>query len=98
VIAAPDKPWLGALVWLNESACRDDAWRPALQHLLHAFNERAGGSSMRIQRLLPLAEPPNAGAGEITDKRSINTRRVLERRGAEVARLYAEPVDPAIVR
>jgi len=98
VIAAPDKPWLGALVWLNESACRDDAWRPALQHLLHAFNERAGGSSMRIQRLLPLAEPPNAGAGEITDKRSINTRRVLERRAAEVARLYAEPADPAIVR
>ena len=98
VIAAPDKPWLGALVWLNESACRDDAWRPALQHLLHAFNERAGGSSMRIQRLLPLAEPPNAGAGEITDKRSINTRRVLERRAAEVARLYAEPADLAIVR
>ena len=73
-------------------------WRPALERLLHAFNDRAGGSSMRIQRLLPLAEPPNAGAGEITDKRSINTRRVLERRAAEVARLYAEPADPAVVR
>ena len=98
VIAAPDKPWLGALVWLDESACRDDAWRPALERLLHAFNDRSAGSSMRIQRLLPLTEPPNAGAGEITDKRSINTRRVLERRAAEVARLYAEPADPAVVR
>ena len=98
VIAAPDKPWLGALVWLDENACRDGDWRPALQRLLHAFNDRSGGSSMRIQRLLPLTEPPNAGAGEITDKRSINARRVLERRAAEVARLYAEAADPALVR
>jgi feruloyl-CoA synthase len=101
VIAAPDMPWLGALVWLDESACRDageEAWRPQLEQLLHAFNERVGGSSMRIRRLLPLAEPPNAGAGEVTDKRSINTRRVLERRAAEVARLYAEPADAAIIR
>ena len=98
VIAAPDKPWLGALVWLDENACRDGDWRPALERLLRAFNDRSGGSSMRIQRLLPLTEPPNAGAGEITDKRSINTRRVLERRAAEVARLYTEPADPAVVR
>jgi feruloyl-CoA synthase len=96
VIAAPDRPWLGALVWLDESACRGD-WRPALERLLRAFNDRSAGSSMRIRRLLPLAEPLNAGAGEITDKRSINTRRVLERRAVEVARLYAEPPDPAVI-
>jgi feruloyl-CoA synthase len=98
VIAAPDRPWLGALVWLDERACRGEAWQPALERLLHAFNERAGGSSMRIQRLLPLGEPPDAGAGEVTDKRSINTRRVLKRRATEVARLYAEPADPAVIR
>jgi feruloyl-CoA synthase len=97
VIAAPDKPWLGALVWLDESACRDD-WRGSLERQLRTFNQGVGGSSMRIQRLLPLAEPPNAGAGEVTDKRSINTRRVLERRAAEVARLYAEPPDPVVIR
>jgi feruloyl-CoA synthase len=96
VIAAPDKPWLGALVWLEETAC-EGAWRPALAGLLSAFNERAGGSSMRIRRLLPLAEPPNAGTGEVTDKRSINARRVLERRASDVARLYAEPADPASI-
>lgn len=98
VIAAPDRPWLGALVWLDEGACRDGSWRPALERLLLAFNQRSGGSSMRIQRLLPLIEPPNAAAGEVTDKRSINTRRVLERRAAEVARLYAEPADPTVIR
>ncbi|HYD05054.1 MAG TPA: AMP-binding protein, partial [Reyranella sp.] len=101
VIAAPDKPWLGALVWLDETACREaggeGGWRPALERLLRTFNERPGGSSTRIQRLLPLAEPPNAAVGEVTDKRSINVRRVLERREADVARLYAEPPDPALI-
>jgi feruloyl-CoA synthase len=96
VIAAPDKPWLGALVWLNEAACTND-WRPALAALLRAFNDRAGGSSNRIRRLLPLSEPPSAHDGEVTDKRSINTRRVLERRAADVTRLYAEPIDSGVI-
>lgn len=97
VIAAPDKPWLGALVWLDEAACRNIDWRPALAALLRAFNSRAGGSSVRIRRLLPLSEPPSARDGEVTDKRSINARRVLERRAADVARLYAEPVDSDVI-
>jgi feruloyl-CoA synthase len=101
VIAAPDRPWLGALVWLDETACREaggeSAWRPALERLLHAFNTRPGGSSTRIRRLLPLAEPPQPDAGEVTDKRSINARRVLERRTSDVARLYAEPADPGVI-
>ena len=98
VIAAPDRPWLGALVWLDETAWPQHGdWRPALADLLHAFNNRAGGSSNRIRRLLPLGEPPSAGDGEVTDKRSINARRVLERRAADVARLYAEPVDSAVI-
>jgi feruloyl-CoA synthase len=97
VVAAPDRPWLGALVWLDQTACREAGWRPALERLLHDFNDRSGGSSMRIRRLLPLTEPLSAGDGEVTDKRSINTRRVLERRAAEVARLYAEPVDSDVI-
>ena len=101
MIAAPDRPWLGALVWLDETACREAGgeavWRPALARLLQAFNNRPGGSSTRIHRLLPLAEPPSAAAGEITDKRSLNARRVLERRRSDVARLYAEPVDSRVI-
>ena len=34
VVAAPDRPWLGALVWLDATACAEsggpDVWRPAL--------------------------------------------------------------------
>ena len=101
VIAAPDRPWLGALVWLDATACAEaggeGVWQPALARLLQAFNNRPGGSSTRIRRLLPLAEPPRAEHGEVTDKRSINARRVLERRAADVARLYAEPRDPAVI-
>jgi feruloyl-CoA synthase len=71
--------------------------RAALSRLLAVFNARPGGSSNRILRLLVLDEPPSAAAGEVTDKRSLNSRRVLERRAADVARLYAEPVDPAVI-
>jgi feruloyl-CoA synthase len=37
-----------------------------------------------------MAEPPAVDAGEITDKGYINQRAVLERRAAEVARLYGD--------
>jgi feruloyl-CoA synthase len=101
VIAAPDKPWLGALIWLDATACSEaggpDVWQPALARLLAAFNGRPGGSSTRVLRLLPLDELPSAATGEVTDKRSINGRRVLERRAADVARLYADPADPQVV-
>ena len=60
VIAAPDRPWLGALVWLDATACAEaggeTVWRPALARLLAAFNDRPGGSSTRIRRLLEEAE------------------------------------------
>ncbi len=105
VIAAPDRPYLGALVWLDATACADAGgpaiWRPALARLLAAFNGRpgsvAGGSSSRVQRLLVLDEPPSPAAGEVTDKRSLNTQRLLERRSADVARLYAEPPHPDVI-
>jgi feruloyl-CoA synthase len=101
VIAAPDRPYLGALVWLDATACAEaggpEVWRPALARLLDAFNGGPGGSSNRILRLLPLDEPPSAAAGEVTDKRSLNTRRLLERRAADVARLYADPPDPEVI-
>ena len=96
VIAAPDRPWLGALVWLDPAACTGD-WRAALTALLERFNAAAGGSSMRVVRLLPMDEAPSSAEGEVTDKRSINTRRVLERRSTEVARLYAEPADAQLI-
>ncbi|MGH2882696.1 MAG: hypothetical protein ACRDPA_08385, partial [Solirubrobacteraceae bacterium] len=55
------------------------------------------GSASRVERLLLLSEPPSLDAGEITDKGYLNQRACLERRAADVARLYADPPDAAII-
>jgi len=57
-----------------------------------------GGSSQTPTRALLLAEPPNADAGEITDKGYINQRAVLTRRAGDVLALYAPVPDPRVVR
>jgi feruloyl-CoA synthase len=94
VICAPDHPWLGALVWLTGP--EDATMRAALAEKLATFNRTRQGSADTVARLLVLKEPPSAEGGEITDKRSINQRLVMQRRAAEVALLYAEPIDPRI--
>jgi feruloyl-CoA synthase len=95
VICAPDHPWLGALVWLNVQ--NDEAVRSALAEKLGKFNASRQGSADTIARLLILKDAPSAPAGEITDKRSINQRLVMQRRASEVALLYAQPADPRII-
>ena len=95
VICAPDHPWLGALVWLT--APDDAKLRAGLAQKLAAFNHARQGSADTIARLLILKDPASAEAGEITDKRSINQRLVMERRASEVAALFAAGADPRIV-
>jgi feruloyl-CoA synthase len=95
VICAPNHPWLGALVWL--SAPEQEGTRAALAEKLAAFNSARQGSASTIARLMILQEPPSAEAGEVTDKRTINQRRALDRRANEVASLYAEPLAARVV-
>ncbi len=54
-------------------------------------NEGQTGASMRIERLMVLAEPPSMQHYELTDKGSLNQRAVIERRTAAVDTLFAEP-------
>ncbi|UGS35562.1 feruloyl-CoA synthase [Capillimicrobium parvum] len=109
VICGQDRDAVAALAWVNQAEARrvcggadDDVALddPTLcAHLaarLAALNDGAGSAS-RIERLLLLAEPPSIDAGEITDKGYINQRIVLERRADHVARLYAEPLDAAVI-
>ncbi|HVE82621.1 MAG TPA: feruloyl-CoA synthase [Myxococcales bacterium] len=63
--------------------------RRAITLKLAAHNARAGGDTLCVRRALLLDEPPSIDAGEITDKGYLNQRAVLERRAAQVARLYA---------
>jgi len=62
--------------------------RAHFKTLLDRLNVGASGSSMRIERLLLLAEPPSIDHRELTDKGSINQAAVLNRRAALVEALY----------
>ena len=65
---------------------------------LRAIQREGGGSSQTPTRALVLADNPSMAAGEITDKGYVNQRLVLSRRAADVATLYATPVDPRVIK
>jgi feruloyl-CoA synthase len=110
VIAGHDRDRVAALAWVNQGEARrvtgaaadvdvaldDPALRAHLAARLAELNRDAGSAS-RVERLLLLAEPPSLDHGEITDKGYVNQRAVLERRADLVARLFAEPPDPAVI-
>ena len=100
VICGQDAEYVAALAWINQAEARDlggaDAPRAPIAARWAALNEDAGSAS-RIERLLLLETPPSLDAGEITDKGYLNQRACLESRAAEVARLYADPVDPEVI-
>ncbi len=56
---------------------------------LARMNAGGKGSSMRVRRVLLMAEPPAVDGHEITDKGYINQRATLERRKSLVEKLYA---------
>ena len=96
VITGQDRPFVGAIAWCAGGA-GGSAVASRLRERLAAFNAGQGGSSRRIARLLIVDEPPSITAGEITEKGYINQRAVLERRAADVARLYAAEPDGEII-
>jgi len=112
VVCGHDRDWIGLLAWPNLDGCRNVAGRPEaelqeliadpaiaahLQQALAAYNAEHSGSSQRIARVLLMAAPASIDANEITDKGYINQRAVLERRAAEVGRLYAEPAADDVI-
>jgi feruloyl-CoA synthase len=108
VICGHDGPYIAVMAWANEAEARklvggdqdvtldDPRLRDHLARALARVNEGAGSAS-RVERLLLLSEPPSLDAGEITDKGYLNQRTCLERRAADVARLYAEPPDASVI-
>ena len=112
VVAGHDRDFVALLAWPNlvgcqslsgksdldaEGAVSSEAVRQHIRDGLGTYNNANPASSTHISRLLLLAEPPAIDANEITDKGYINQRAVLENRGGEVGRLYAETPDADII-
>jgi feruloyl-CoA synthase len=74
-----------------EAVLADARVRARLQAVLDAFGGPNAGSSTRIDRATLLAEPPRPDAGELTDKGSVNAKRMLANRRALVDALYGTP-------
>ena len=92
-LAGADRDAIGVLVYPSAQPAPPGAIAAALA----AHNALATGSSTRIARARVLDEAPDRAAGEITDKGSLNQRRALDHRAADVARLFAIPTDPATI-
>jgi feruloyl-CoA synthase len=113
VITAPDRDFVGGLVFPDVAACHQLAGsdsgtgvemilssknvRTAFADLLRSFAATATGSSTRVDRLLLLAEPARLDIGELTDKGSINQKQVLRNRAMLVEELYQEPASERVI-
>lgn len=107
VICDDNRPYLTLMLWPNAQGVAADLGagadpqgqplRAALAHRLTAFNRAHPGSSSTIKRAVVLADPPSANAHEVSDKGTINRRQVLDRRGHDLDRLYAEAPDATVI-
>lgn len=71
--------------------------RAALINALTEMSKSAGGSSQRVRRLLVLETPPKLDLGEVTDKGSLNQRKLLETRKSSVESLYSEQPSESVI-
>ncbi|RYF69664.1 MAG: feruloyl-CoA synthase, partial [Comamonadaceae bacterium] len=98
VLTGHDRDEVGMLVFPSGAGAAD---RPRLEAALRAaMQARRGagaGSSQCPTRAMVMATPPDPDAGEMTDKGYINQGAVLARRAADVAALYAQPANEAVV-
>jgi feruloyl-CoA synthase len=113
VVAGENRAFIGLLAWLNVAGCQklvgsgapaspaDLAIHPAVREHVRAalarWNAERTGASQHIARVLILPDPPSIDANEITDKGYINQRLALERRKAEVERLFANDPDEDVI-
>ncbi len=92
VVAGENRDEIGLLLFAGPRArdahSNEAALREGIGSLLAAYNTTAGGSSFRVGRALLVFEPLSPSDGEITDKGSVNQRRVLARRADAVQRLF----------
>jgi feruloyl-CoA synthase len=113
IVAGADREFVALLCWLNPAGCqkligegaptalpdlvRHPAVRAHVRGALVQWNAAHPGSSERVARALLLPDAPSIDANEITDKGYVNQRLALERRAADVARLFAAQPDADVI-
>ena len=101
VVCGLNQPYVALLIWPNLTACarlagtedvREIVLSPAVITAIKAgielHNAQNSGSSKRIKRFTLLAETPDPGAYEITDKGYINQAAAQKNRAAEIGDLF----------
>ncbi len=81
----------------SEGTVIDPILQAEIEERMRGMARSATGSARRITRALILAEPPSLKDGEITDKGSLNVRKIITRRADLLERLY-DNEDPALIR
>ncbi len=90
VVCGEGREGVGLLLYPNPTLSRP-AVELAVRAGIETFNNRARGSGSRISRALILEGPPDAGAGEITEKGYIAQALARTRRADSIDRLFAVP-------
>lgn len=81
----------------SNGAVIDAALQAQIETRLRDMASAATGSAKRISRAIILAEPPSLKDSEVTDKGSLNPRKIMMRRADLLERLY-DNEDPALIR
>jgi feruloyl-CoA synthase len=99
VIGGHDRDQLCALLFPSPAARQLDAATLAdrLRGALARYNAGHPQTSERVARALVLGEPLSLDDGETTDKGYTNQRRVLERRIADLERLFTDPAGDGVL-
>lgn len=98
VVCGEGEAAVGLLVFRNDDSGLDSAaTREAVRTGLTRFNREAVSAGGRVGRALVVADQPDPGVGEITDKGYINQSRARSRRAGEIARLFAAAPDPDVI-
>lgn len=80
-----------------QGASVDPVLKAQIEKRLLLMAKSATGSAKRISRAIILTEPPSLKDAEVTDKGSLNLRKIFTRRATLLERLY-DNNDPAVIR
>ena len=113
VICGEGRDNIGVLAWLNAAgAAKIAGVEPStplaelskhskvIEHVgqaLKKWNAGQSGLSTKVARAILLTDTPSIDANEITDKGYINQRAALERRAADIERLFAKSPDASVI-